>query len=259
MPLRLNIDRKSMKAKTKLFKYSRLIHKWAGLILGIQLLLWISGGVVMSVLPGDKVHGNHLVNREHKGALPQSAYQYPVDALVRAIDGPIESIRYTRLLNQPVYRVNTDQGEQLFNAVNGRVVEKLSEQQISALAQSYYIGEGQLSSQLLLNNLPQEIRGRASPMWQIQFNDWIDTTLYLSPKTGALVRVRSDIWRVYDFFWMLHIMDYSEREDSHNWMLIFFSLFGFVFAVTGVILFFQVFKKRDFKWKKSPVLQQLKD
>ncbi len=244
--------------KTTLFKYSRTIHKWAGLVLGIQLLLWITGGLVMSAIPGDKVHGDHLVNREHSKDLPRSAYQYPIESLLKSITGDIKSINYTSLLNQPVYKVRTESGQQWFNAVTGLGVAKLNEAQIRELAQGYYIGGGALVSLNFLEELPQEM-GRRKNLWQANFDDMVDTTLYLSPDTGSLIRVRSDIWRFYDFFWMLHIMDYSERSDSHNWMLIIFSAFGTLFSLTGVVLFFQVFKKRDFMWKKRSALRPLKE
>ena len=42
-------------------KYWRKAHKWLGFVVAIQILLWISGGVVMSVLPIEKVRGKHLV------------------------------------------------------------------------------------------------------------------------------------------------------------------------------------------------------
>ena len=235
--------------KRQLFKWSRFIHKWAGLVLGVQLLLWLAGGVIMSVFPRDKVHGNHLVNHIQRVTFAQSAYQYPINRVIGVIDSQIKSINFTSLLNQPMYRIRTNEAEHWFNAVDGTLVGRLSEGEISQLAQSYYVGEGVMGSVTLLDQMPMEMRGRNAPLWQVQFDDWVNTTLYLSPHNGQMVKVRSDIWRVYDFFWMLHIMDYAERDDSHNWLLIIFSSFGFLFAISGVILFFAVFKKRDFTFK----------
>ena len=39
----------------------RKVHKWLGFLVVAQVLLWISGGVVMRVFPIDKVRGQHLV------------------------------------------------------------------------------------------------------------------------------------------------------------------------------------------------------
>ena len=38
-------------------------------------------------------------------------------------------------------------------------------------------------------------------------------TYYISATTGSVLERRNDTWRWWDFFWMLHIMDYDEREN----------------------------------------------
>jgi uncharacterized iron-regulated membrane protein len=34
------------------------LHKWAALVVGIQMLLWVAGGLVMSLSDIDEVHGD---------------------------------------------------------------------------------------------------------------------------------------------------------------------------------------------------------
>ena len=36
---------------TVLLRWTLRIHKWLALVVGIQIVLWIAGGVVMSVIP----------------------------------------------------------------------------------------------------------------------------------------------------------------------------------------------------------------
>ena len=42
-----------------LLRWTIRIHKWLALLVGIQIILWIAGGVVMSVLPLREVRGEH--------------------------------------------------------------------------------------------------------------------------------------------------------------------------------------------------------
>ncbi len=42
---------------TVLLRWTLRIHKWLALVVGIQIVLWIAGGVVMSALPLDRVRG----------------------------------------------------------------------------------------------------------------------------------------------------------------------------------------------------------
>lgn len=247
-----------MTTKAKLFKWSRKIHKWTGLVLGIQLLLWILGGVVMSALPRDMVIGDHVVNREANQPKSPLLYSASIDAIIAGLDGEVENISFTHRLGQPAVKVNTTEKEFWFDGHSGDRLAPLDEAQARRIAAAYYQGDGELLKATLLNELPLEMRRRKTPMWQVVFDDSIDTTLYITPENGRLVRVRSDIWRFYDFFWMLHIMDYDERSDSHNLLLIIFSVFATIFALSGVILFFQVFKKRDFFGKRKALAQPLK-
>lgn len=47
---------------------------------------------------------------------------------------------------------------------------------------------------------------------------------------------RNRIWRLYDFFWMLHIMDYDERENFNNPLIRAFAATGLLFALSGLFL-----------------------
>src|SRR3546814_7193510 len=59
-----------------LFPYTTLfrsIHKWVGLILGLQFLLWALSGSVMALLDKDKV-GGHGGGMGHSHPLPPGEY-----------------------------------------------------------------------------------------------------------------------------------------------------------------------------------------
>ena len=47
---------------------------------------------------------------------------------------------------------------------------------------------------------------------------------------------RNDDWRFFDFFWMLHIMDYQERENFNNPLLITASMFALFTVLAGLLL-----------------------
>ena len=47
--------------------FMRFIHKWIGLFLGIQLVIWMLSGFIMGWLVHDEVEGHHLQkHQEHK-------------------------------------------------------------------------------------------------------------------------------------------------------------------------------------------------
>jgi hypothetical protein len=249
--------------KSSWFKFCRKVHKWAGLLLALQVLAWIAGGVVMTAIPKDWVHGLPMIDQAVKDSsaqpLASTAYQYPTSQLLTKLprDVQVKSIEYTQFLTQAAYQVKTSQGDWWFDGRSGEPIDDISEQQVRQLLASLYVGSGELISLKKLAQGPQEIQYRKN-LWQANYNDWIDTSLYLSAFDGRLIRVRSDIWRFYDFFWMLHIMDYSEREDSHNPLVIGFSVASLIFTLSGIVLLFQVFKRRDFRFSRSKSLVKAK-
>jgi hypothetical protein len=82
-------------------------------------------------------------------------------------------------------------------------------------------------------------------LWRADFDDWLQTTLYLHPDTGALVARRHRLWRWYDFLWMLHIMDYSEREAPTGIVPRIATVLGAVAVLSGVwLLYFSFWRPR---------------
>jgi hypothetical protein len=65
--------------------FFRRIHKWVGLIIGLQFLLWALSGSVMALLDKDKV-GGHGGGMGHSHPLPAGEY-FDVAALPRGRTG----------------------------------------------------------------------------------------------------------------------------------------------------------------------------
>jgi len=54
--------------------------------------------------------------------------------------------------------------------------------------------------------------------------------------TGEVTARRNDTWRVYDFLWGLHIMDYRGREDFRHELLIVAAVVAVLTATSGLVL-----------------------
>jgi uncharacterized iron-regulated membrane protein len=92
-----------------------------------------------------------------------------------------------------------------------------------------------------------EIRGRDLPLWKVGFSVPESLNLYIEPWTGELVARRTARWRVFDFLWMLHIMDFEERDDFNTLLLHLAAALGLVLGITGLIYWLmttRLFRKR---------------
>ena len=66
----------------------------------------------------------------------------------------------------------------------------------------------------------------------------ISLPIFVAAETGKITAVRNGTWRLYDFFWSLHIMDWKNHENFNSWWLLTFAIGGLALGVAGTILLF---------------------
>lgn len=223
------------------------LHRLLGLVIGIQLLLWTMGGIVMSWLPLEKVRGEHRERPLAATTLPEEAAHWAIvlPEGVTAFDVLSLTWRDGRLV---WLRPLPGAHPAVYDARTGAPLQPLTQAQMRRMAAAQYRGEARLSSLRLLTEpaaVPQEYRGPL-PVWQAVFADGEGTRFYLSPTSGRVLDVRNDAWRFYDFFWMLHIMDYETRENFNNPLLRTAAPTAFLMALAGWLLLFWRLRRRDF-------------
>lgn len=222
-------------------KVARLGHRWLGLVIGIQVLLWTASGLYMVALDLDFIHGDSLV-RDVAPAFDLSDAALPLARLRGESPDGIETLRLRALPDgQLVYELRAAGRLRLFDARTGAALSPLDRERILGLARLYYAGTGAPRSATLIDEeaeRPQEIPARRLPVWRVDFDDALQASLYLHPDTGALVTRRHRFWRWFDFLWSLHIMDYRERTDVNNGLLRAATLLGLPLALFGLWLAF---------------------
>lgn len=215
----------------------RKLHKWIGWLIGLQVLLWISGGVVMSLIPIEMVRGNHLLHALPIGT-PSATGSYVPDL------SRWQQVEWVSRMGRSVIKLSNGQKNIAYvDPLTGGALPVVTESEVRQIAVQRYAGQGQIIDVQLIEQIPHEASRLAAPMFRVQFDDWINTTLYIGPSSGAVETVRSDLWRFYDFFWMLHIMDFDERKDFNNALLIVAALIALLFTITGFVLLFSSLKR----------------
>ncbi|QNN65620.1 PepSY domain-containing protein [Sphingomonas rhizophila] len=223
---------------------ARKTHKWLGLFIGLQVVIWSLSGLYMTVVHIDTIHGDHLVRSTHQRF---AAADSLVDPVALASANGANAVRLAWLRDQPLFVTTSEAGETAFDASTGKLVAGPNEAAIRELARSYYTGREPILAARLITDIPGEIRGRKPPLWQVEFDHWNKPTFYLSPVTGELVSRRHELWRIFDFVWMLHIMDYDERENVNNTLLRVFTWGAVLMALSGVWLLLYAFPKKKKK------------
>ncbi|MBI1234364.1 MULTISPECIES: PepSY domain-containing protein [Hyphobacterium] len=222
---------------TALLRWTIRVHKWIALVVGIQIVLWVMGGVVMSVIPIERVRGEH-----NMAALPDT----PIDpssviavgqAAEAAFPGlPVRTAHLQLWQGQPVWNVVVQDGRsRLVDAATGEVITPITRERAIEIAVADYAGDPEIAAIEYFEDATWESR-RPGPAWRVSFDDGEGTRIYVSPDSGLVTARRNDAWRFYDFFWMLHIMDYDERENFNNPLLITAALLALLTVFAGLLL-----------------------
>ena len=204
-------------------------HRWAGWVLGVQVLIWFASGLFMTLPPIQKVRGTHLL----KPAPTEFTLDSAAAARALAVTPDATALSAVTVGETPLVKAATPDGDVLLTA-DGRPFTA-TETVIRTVARTRYAGDGTLATLRLLDTAPLDWRGD-TPIWQAQFDDASRTRFYIDPTTSEVQRVRTHLWRVFDTAWMLHIMGYPDRDNFNTWWLCLFAFAAVLFAITGLAL-----------------------
>ena len=233
--------------KAKTHYTIRRMHRYMGVILGIQFLAWTVGGLYFSWTKIDEIRGDNVRRKPPllSAALPLVSPQTALAQLQKSkkVDS-IEALQLVDILGKPVYQITyTLQKEkyaQLADALTGQLRDPLSKDEAVAIAQ-YFFTEPSAIEQveyLTTTNGHHEYREKPLPAYAVRLKHSSNTTVYVAAELGTVQSFRNDKWRIFDFLWMLHTMDFENRDDMNNWLLRAFSAFGLLTIFSGFALFF---------------------
>jgi hypothetical protein len=226
--------------------YVRKTHRYLGLFIGVQLLLWSVGGLYFSWMDIDKIHGDHLVNIPKDEIIIHDNLLSPDEALVMAgmDDERIKSIQLKTIKNKNYYRLQKiDSSFILINAITGKTKKSMSKEEARIFAKKLFKPNDDIQDieYITKDNISEhtQYRGGKLPAWAISFNHSTNSVIYLSAEKGTFEKIRSKQWRLFDFLWMMHIMDFNERENFNNTFLKGFSILSLLTILSGFLLFYQ--------------------
>lgn len=188
----------------------------------------------MVVVDIDIIHGDHLVQPTAEMSTESLQSFSTIATQLAETQREAQAMALVSSGGRAVIKVEFPNNTLLFDSLTAEPLATINAGTIDQLAMTYYAGSGVIENITFINSdPPREIGARPLPLWRVDFDDAWGTTFYISPVTGALVTRRHTLWRVFDFLWMLHIMDYDEREDVNNTLLQVVTLFAFLLVLSG--------------------------
>ena len=209
----------------------RNIHRYLSLFISIQFLLWTISGVFFSFNKIEEVRGEQYL-------LESNEMDFSINSPIN-INSSGE-IKFFYRLDDLVYEVNLGGSSYVYHQ-DGNPIAKLSFSEAKEIIQTKTnltpISVGEISK----NERGSEYRGRPLPLFKVESlnKDEKVINVYLDPYSGQIRAIRSTQWRMWDFLWGLHIMDWTDRDNFNNNFIKFFSVLAFISALSGILLFFK--------------------
>lgn len=229
------------------------LHRFVSLAALIQLALWMMSGFFFAVVPIERVRGKP-VEGAHAAALQPGAFRNPNDVLQQhASRGRIEKLELIATPGGVFYRGQAGSTRFRLDAQTG-TERPVTEDEARAIASRDQPFSPRVLSATRIDRAPDvEYRSRPLPAWKVVLDDGSHTAVYVDAQTGDVTARRSDLWRVYDFLWSLHIMDYRERESFNHPLLVGAAAVGLATVTTGAVLWILRVRRR---LRRSPARLQ---
>lgn len=228
--------------------FIRRTHRYLGLFIGIQFLFWTVGGLYFSWTNIKQIRGEHLrrtpefINRKGEFVSPQLI----LGQLAKEHSFELKKLQIVQILDEPFYKLTIRQNDEtkviLADASTGALRPAITREEAERIASAALVNHAPVSQTLYLTNenitKHHEYREKTLPAWAITFDTAENLTVYISAENGQINSFRTNRWRVFDFLWMLHTMDYEKRDNFNNYLLRAFSVLGIATIFSGFILFF---------------------
>ena len=212
------------------------IHKWLALVMAVQILFWLVSGLFFAIFPIERVRSEHAMAGHAPTPLALDQAAAGLQRLAGAGVAPGEKIELRSLLGRPVALISGDDARpRLYDLASGRRLSPIPMTFALRIAEADHAGDARAARVERIAANDSEYRG-ALPAWRVDFEDGAKRSLYVAADTGAVAARRSTLWRVYDFLWGLHIMDWRGHEDFNNPLLILATILALVVTVAGIVL-----------------------
>jgi len=209
----------------------RAIHKYFSLIVSIQLLLWTVSGIFFAFNKIELIRGEgYMLVKDKISFFKSPEFEIQSSDIVTVM----------KRLDKTVFIVKDGEDAKYLN-FRGQEIEKLSYEQSREIVKAMTRLTPTNVYEINQKVAGSEYRGRALPLYRITSYDENnkEINVYLNPYSGKIEAIRTLSWRIWDFLWGLHIIDWSERDNINNIFLQIFSLLALVSSITGIILFFR--------------------
>ncbi len=212
-------------------------HRWLGWLVGLQVLVWVTSGVLFAWLPFEPwVKAGDVLQRPVLGLTALPAGLEDVDP------AQVRTLAAVATPHGPAWRVGlAGETAARYRGLDGGAWTAPDADAVRRFARTLVRSDAPIVDAERLAEVPRRLAiveetGGRGDLWRVRFDDALGTRVYLDGEGGDLVAIRNEAWVWYDFFWRLHIMDYRGGHDFNNTLLRVASIASWTLVAAGAVL-----------------------
>ncbi|HRO02377.1 MAG TPA: PepSY domain-containing protein [Terricaulis sp.] len=224
-------------------RIASLVHKWLALLIGIQIVFWVVSGLFFTLYPIEQIRSEHLIRPAEPrhietGSLDFSGLRNSAGA------APVKLTIENRPYGQVVLAEFADGDPILYDAATLQPISPISRERAVEIARGHIALDSEPTAVERITEHVPEYHGLL-PAWRVRFAEH-GMAVYVADNTGAVTGRRSDLWRIYDTLWALHIMDWENHEDFNHPLIVIVAWLTLFSVIAGIALI-----PYRFRWFKN--------
>ncbi|MBD1388405.1 MULTISPECIES: 2Fe-2S iron-sulfur cluster-binding protein [Echinimonadaceae] len=228
-----------------LLGFTKSIHKWVSVAVGLQVIVWIGTGGYFALVDHHVAGGNaSKTSVNHQGVKTK-----PLIPWMNLTEQSAESVKLLWILEQPYYQVIHTKPEhryqkhyvQLFDAYSGELFV-LTEPFVKKIANRSYTGTANVIAVSLVKPPVRELPREENAVWKVSFDDPSHTNVYIDKNSGRVISHIDDDRRLRDLMFRLHFMDYGNSGSFNHWLIVSAAGLTLALSVTGGVWLIFLFK-----------------
>lgn len=230
------------------------LHRLLALVLVVQVIIWIVTGFYFSWLGHTDLAGQKYIG----SPIQKSITQPPnISFMTIATSYPeASSIVLSQVGDAPQYAIQLENSRIFVNADTGDLW-LTSLESARAIAQSAYIGSGQIADEQQVN-LATVLPQQTGLGFAFTFDDSEQTVIYVDSSHAAIAGYGNHYSTLTDWMFRLHFMDYSGQRDFNNLWNRSLGLVFLFFCSSGVLIITRQLASRRQRKKRAQQLTQQK-
>lgn len=234
-------------------KFLQWLHRWTGLILLIQLMLWTVSGLYFALVDHHGMKGQQYFNHEPPEPLSGSQLAGLSAAWWDGLND-VTKVRSYTTAGIPRVAVHHAEGVRYLDGRDGSIWQT-DESFARQIAQASYSGPGSLARVTPVERT-RELHDWKGQGFRIDFDDDLNTRVYVDRTSGAVIDHRNTPWVVADWMFRLHFIDYTGGRNFNNLVTIVAAVLTLWFALSGLILLIKLLRTGEMRFtlRKAPLL-----